>query len=57
VGAAPLAGNLECVGEVEFVLNAELTDTSRVGVATNQVRRLKSGRSLATAQTAREPAW
>jgi hypothetical protein len=40
-GAAPLAGDLEC--EVEFVLNAELTDTARVVVATThgtyQVRR------------------
>jgi hypothetical protein len=40
-GAALLAGNLEC--EVEFVLNAELTDTARVVVATThgtyQVRR------------------
>jgi hypothetical protein len=44
VGAAPLASNLKCVGEVEFVLNAELTDTAGVVVATthgtDQVSRL-----------------
>ena len=44
VGAAPLGSNLKWVGEVEFVLNAELTDTAGVVVATthgtDQVRRL-----------------